>query len=87
MATHVTQYPGNRAIQIDIWTLTLDEAKQALPLLDTRTGSYWHTNLAKPYRRNKRRHMDTVIIYTAGFSTGQLSNVLYASGATVTRSA
>jgi hypothetical protein len=86
MATYTTQCPGNLAMQTEVWTLTLDEAKQALTLLDARTGSYWDTNLTKPTRRNARLHLPTVRVYTAGFSSGELSNVLYASGATVTRS-
>jgi hypothetical protein len=87
MASYRTQFPGNLALQTEVWTLTLDEATHALPLLDTRKGSYWESELLKPTRRAKRQHLDAVRVYTAGFSTGQLSNVLYASGATVTRSA
>ena len=83
MATHTTQFPGNTALQTEVWILTIPEAKAARDVLDTRIGCYWHTNLTKPIRRAIRTKAATVTVYTAGFSTGELSNVLYATGATV----
>lgn len=85
MATVTTQYPGNLAIQIDIWTLTLSEALDAIMTLAPHMGDYWYVNLTQPYRRALRKHADMVRIYTAGFSTGQLSNVLVATGTTIQR--
>ena len=87
MATMTTSYPGNLALEQHIWTLTLPEAKAMLPLLDTHTGSYWHENAMKPYLRAVRAKALTVRIYTAGFTTGEFSNVLYASGGTITEAA
>ena len=78
MATYTTQFPGNTALQTEVWTLTIAEGKTACGVLDTRLGSYWHVNLAKPLRRAIRAKAATVTVYTAGFSTGELSNVLAA---------
>ena len=78
MATYTTQFPGNTALQTEVWTLTIAEAKAASNALDTRIGSYWHTNLTKPLRRASRAKVATVTVYTAGFSTGELGNVLAA---------
>ena len=89
MATCTTQYPGNLALQTEVWTLTRKEARRVIdgdgvtpPLLDTSRGSYWETNLLKPYRRACRAQTPTVTIFTAGFSSGELSNALYAAGQT-----
>jgi hypothetical protein len=78
MATYSISHPGNTAIQEECWTLTLDEALQASKVLDCRTGSYWEATVLRPYRRAKRAKAQTVRVVTAGFSTGELSNVLYA---------
>ena len=83
MATYYVSNPGNTAIQQEVWMLTMDEAKQAIAAFDTRLGTYWHSNLMQPYRRAWRKDAETVRIYTSGFSTGELSNVLCATGATV----
>jgi hypothetical protein len=85
MATYTTQYPGNTALQTEVWTLTPAEAKAAMHVLDCHMGSYWHTNLAKPYRRACRAHAKTVRIYTAHFSTGELSTALYNADVTIER--
>lgn len=87
MATYRILHPGNIAIQQECWTLTRAEAASAITHLDTHIGSYWHANLVRPYNRAKRNKAPTVRVYTAGFSTGELSNVLYASGMTVEREA
>jgi len=83
MATVFTTHAGNRAIEEQCWNLSLHEAQAAIGLLDVRPGSYWDSNLVKPYRRAKRAKADMVRIYTAGFSTGEISNVLYACGSSV----
>jgi hypothetical protein len=77
MATYRTSFPGNSALQQDIWTLTPAEAKVTLALLDPAPGSYWHHNLVRPLRRALRNKATTVTVYTAGFSTSELSNALY----------
>ena len=51
MATYTTQYPGNTALQTEVWTLTLPEAKALLAELPCPKGSYWETTVARPYRR------------------------------------
>jgi hypothetical protein len=86
MATYVTQSPGNTALQEEVWTLTLAEAKAVLNanLLDVRKGTYWESNFLKPYRRAARAKADTLRLYTAHFSTGELSNVLCNAGVMIT---
>ena len=54
MATYTTQYPGNLALQTEVWTLTLDEGKALLAELPCTKGSYWDTTVAAPYRRARR---------------------------------
>ena len=83
MATYTTQYPGNTALQTEVWTLTLPEAKALLAELPCPKGSYWETTVARPYRRACRAKAATVRVYTAGFSSGELSNALYAAGQTI----
>jgi hypothetical protein len=80
MATYRTSHPGNLAIQQEIWTLTPYEAVQALTFLRAPRGSYWDSNLVKPLRRAKRAKAESFTVYTAGFSTGELSSALYAGG-------
>jgi hypothetical protein len=78
MATYTVQHPGNTALQTEVWTLTLDEAFRACHCLaPIAKGSYWEANLAKPYRRAKRQYLSTLRVYTAGFRSGELSNVLF----------
>ena len=84
MATYTTQFPGNAALQTEVWTLALPEAKAVCAVLHAPKGSYWETNAVKPTRRAVRAKAATVRIYTAGFSTGEFSNALYASGASIT---
>ena len=92
MATYLTQYPGNLALQTEVWTLTRREARRVLdgdgvnpPVLDTSAGSYWEKTLLKTYRRACRSQALTIRVYTAGFASGEFSNALYASGAEITR--
>lgn len=80
MATYTTQNPGNLAIQTEVWTLSIEEAKAVQGFLDTRKGGYWENHLVKPYRRAKRAKADVVKVYTAGFSSSALSNALFAAG-------
>lgn len=77
MATYTISHPGNIAIQQEVWTMTLAEARAAATLLTTHVGSYWHENLVKPTNRAKRQKQATVRVYTAGFSTSELSNALF----------
>jgi hypothetical protein len=76
MATYIVQNPGNLAIETVVWTLSIAEAKSVQEHLDVRKGTYWEMNLVKPYRRARRVKADTVKVYTAGFSAGELSNAL-----------
>ena len=85
MATIATQYPGNLALQTEVWTLTLTEARAVCKVLHAPKGSYWENNAVKPTRRAARAKAATVRLYTAGLSTGEFSNALYASGNTITR--
>lgn len=77
MASYYVAHPGNTAIQTEVWNLTQQEAKAALALLKPSKGSYWHMNLEKAYRRAVRARADTLRVYTAGFSSGELSNILF----------
>ena len=76
MATYTTQNPGNLAIQQEVWTLSIPEAKAAMKLLDCHQGTYWGRTLATPCRRAVRAKADYVRVYTGGFLTGELANVL-----------
>ena len=76
MATYTISNPGNIAIETVVWTLSITEAKAVQAYLDVRKGTYWESNLVKPYRRAKRAKAETVKVYTAGFSSGELSNAL-----------
>jgi hypothetical protein len=87
MAIYKTTYPGNTALQQEVWTLTCTEAKAILALLDAPRGSYWHTNLARPLHRARRAKSPTVTVYTAGFSTGEFSNALFNCDIAVTQQA
>ena len=85
MATYRISYPGNTALQQEVWNIPLHEAKAALALLQPSKGSYWESNLLKPYRRAVRAKQEHVRVYTAGFSSSELSNVLFNVDAKVTR--
>jgi len=76
MATVQTSYPGNLALEKQVWTLTIAEATAAMQHLNIGLGTYWHRVLAQPTRRAKRAKHATVTVYTAGYSTGELANVL-----------
>lgn len=84
MATYRTTFPGNTALQQEVWTVTVPEAKAVKAYLDMRKGGYWDTTIGKPTRRAVRAKMPTLHVYTAGFSSGEFSNALAASGATIT---
>src|SRR5262245_27394227 len=77
MATYTIQYPGNTALETQIWTLTLAEAKTVLDLMHPEPGTFWDTELQKPYRRAKRAKAATVRVRTAHFSTSEFSNALF----------
>lgn len=83
MATYFTSHPGNIAIQQAVWTLTIDDAKKALTLLHCPKGSYWHQHFMRPMNIAKRHKQTSFKVYTAGFTTGEFSNILLASGVQV----
>lgn len=85
MATYMTLYPGNTALQTDLWTLTIAEAEAATRLLRCTLWSPWRARLRKPLRRAKRAKAQTVRVETAHFSTGELSTALYNMHIPVTR--
>ena len=85
MATVKTLHAGNTALQTDVWTLEYAEVERVMRLLDCRTGGFWDSTIAKVYRRARRAKAPRLVLWTTGFSTGELSNALCASGATVTR--
>ena len=82
MATYFTTHSGNLAIEQTIFTLSIDEAKAVKPLLNTARGTYWDSNFTRPLRSAQRSHAQSVRVYTGGFSAGEFSNALYASGVT-----
>ncbi len=75
-----TSNAGNLAIESHAFDLPVSLAKSALSHLDARAGTYWGNNLAAPTRRAIRAKSATVRVYTAGFSTGELANVLAVCG-------
>lgn len=77
----VTRYsPGNLAIGYDVWTLPIEAARYAARQIHERgeldLGSYWHENLARPLRKAVMNGRQAVVVRTAGFSTGELANML-----------
>jgi len=76
MASYVTQHPGNLAIQTEVWTLSIAEAKAVQAFLDVHKGGFWERHLVKPYRQARRAKADFVKVYTAGFTSGEFSNAL-----------
>lgn len=76
MATYITMHPGNMAIETQVWTLTIAEAKAVQAFLNVSKGSLWERRLVKPYRSAKRAKDETVTVYTSGFSGVELSNAL-----------
>jgi hypothetical protein len=62
MATYMTQFPGNTALQTAVWTLATAEAKAAIPLLNTTGGSDGESHLLKPSRRAVRAKKPTVTV-------------------------
>jgi hypothetical protein len=77
MATCTTQYPGNMALQTEVWTLTIAEAKAALAFLTVTKDSYFEAHLLKPMRRAARAKAQTVRVYTAHFSSSALAGALF----------
>lgn len=84
MATYRTLSPGNTALESQVWTLTIEEAKDVLGIIDNRAGTYWETHLLKPYKRACRTKADTLTVETAHFTTGEFANALAICGVTVT---
>lgn len=85
MATVYTSHRGNLAIEQDNWKLSVDEAKKLVAWMKsenigTRIGSTWHYFVVKPIRSAIARKLDTVRLYTAGFTSGEFHNFLCAAG-------
>ena len=87
MATYTVTSPGNTALQQEIWTLSLAEARALIAHFDCRPGTYWQATVKRPYALARCNAAQTVRVYTAGFSSGELSNALVAAGFKVTTSA
>lgn len=83
IATYQTSHPGNLAIQREIFDIPVEAARKAIHHLDAGIGQYWHTVLVKPLRRAVRAKQGTVRVYTAGFGSSELSNVLALVGCEV----
>ena len=75
-----TLHPGNMAIEKHKITLTLEEGKRIRQYMKTemkeKKGSYYYDHVIRPVNRAARKHADNVILYTAGFATGKLCNML-----------
>ena len=75
-----TLYPGNIALEEHKITLTLEEGKRVRQYLKTemkeQKGGYYYDHVIRPVNRAARKHADNVILYTAGFSTGELCSIL-----------
>ena len=81
MASYTTHYPGNTALQQEVWTVSIAEAKRAIIGLGSPAkGTYWDANLVRPLRRAIRAHAETVLVRTAGFASGEFSNALACEG-------
>jgi hypothetical protein len=81
--TVTTAYAGTLAIQSERFAVPLAVAKQVRAYMKREgmltPGSYWQAHLATPVTRAVRVHDDAVMIYTAGFSTGELANIISAA--------
>lgn len=85
MATVYTSHRGNLAIEQDNWKLTIDEAKKLAAWMKTenigtRVGSTWHHFAMKPIRSAVVRKLETVRLYTAGFTSASFHNFLCLAG-------
>ncbi len=85
MAQYRISHPGNIAIEEIVWTLNVQEGKATLGFLNTDKGGYWHQRLVKPLRRAIRNKANSFTVCTAGFTSGEFSNVLFAAGCTMDR--
>lgn len=86
IATFKTVHQGNSVLQAEIWILPIKAAKAVVDQLCPSKGSYWENNLARPTRQAIRAKAETVRVYTSGFSTGELSNLLACVNCDVDRS-
>lgn len=71
---------GNLAIQTEVWTLPIREAKKMAAEmrsmgLDTK-GGYWRRHALTPVRKAIRNKAKIVKIYTAGFSTSEIAGIM-----------
>lgn len=83
-ATFKTSHPGNLAIETQVWTIPTEIAKKVVASMKAdgmlTPGAYWTDVIAKPTRKAVRAKVDAVKVYTGGFSTGNLSNYIFACG-------
>lgn len=82
-ATCTSSNPGNISIQSETFTIPVAACKLAMKSLDCGVGEYWNYHLVKPMRRAIRAKLDHVVVRTAGFGSGELSNVLHSVGCPV----
>ncbi len=82
-ATYQVANRGNSALQTEVWAIPMSIAKKLVSRMDCRIGTYWQATLKRPFNIAKRQGQVAVRIYTGGFSTGELSNVLQAVGCEV----
>lgn len=74
-----TSNRGNLALQSETWKIPTIAAKAVIEELGksrSGSGTYWETVLVKPTRKATRSKSDFVTVFTAGFSTSELSNCL-----------
>lgn len=83
-ATFKTLHAGNIALQEEVFQIPLDAAKMAVKYMKNNgeigPGKYWNEKIAKPTRRAIIAKQEFVTVYVAGFSTGELANVLHCVG-------
>jgi len=80
-ATFTVSYPDNTALRTEVFTIPMAAAEKIVKGDDNigkpcYPGSYWENNLAKPYRRARRAKAESVKVYTSGFGTSNLINLL-----------
>lgn len=87
-ATYKTLNKGNLAIEQDVWTIETEQAKKFLQYLKKEhsftSGSWENFNIIKPIRSAIRSKKNEVKIYSSGFSTTSVYNLLENSGFIIT---
>ena len=83
-ATYRVLDEGNRAIQAEVWTVPLAEAKAIArhfkSIGEDRPGGYWRHHVCTPVRRAARAKRASVEVWTGGFTTPELANACAAAG-------